>query len=102
MSQNKTHVEISFWRALYRTTTAFLIIVEYLICNLMLIVFTIFFEIFIMCYLQNNCTLSKKVCLLSVQQVYVWSVTECVPVYLHRRANDWLNRTMMLRFDYAV
>lgn len=49
MSQNKTHVEISFWRALYRTTTVFLIIGEYLICNLMLIVFTIFFEIFIMC-----------------------------------------------------
>lgn len=49
MSQNKTHVEISFWRALYRTTTVFLIIGEYLIYNLMLIVFTIFFEIFIMC-----------------------------------------------------
>lgn len=49
MSQNKTHVEISFWRALNRTTTVFLIIGEYLICNLMLIVFTIFFEIFIMC-----------------------------------------------------
>lgn len=46
---NKTHVEISFWRALYRTTTVFLIIGEYLICNLMLIVFTILFEIFIMC-----------------------------------------------------
>lgn len=34
--------------ALY-TERLFLIIGEYLICNLMLIVFTIFFEIFIMC-----------------------------------------------------